>query len=168
MSKPELGQCVEITRYVSLLGSGLLAGASLYCTADTMSAILRAPIKVAYNQWQTIYRRGVVEFPTTFVINAIGFSSVAYKYHQLGSGLWGYFAASALLSVSLAPFTVSMMCNIRQMHHKCAEFEKSDVPIDAEEEELLRKRLVTWRNQNGVRSGLLILAFGLALYATLF
>lgn len=142
--------------YVLLVTSGMAAGASLYISTDAMTAIEKAPVEISLLQWRYIFLTGKKTFLTLyFAGGALGLASacIAYKY-SASRATWKLYCAAAMLIFGQAPFTKLVMWqNIDWL------MDRANAQVKSLDEIQTRTRLEIWRNQNMVRTLMIVSGF---------
>lgn len=159
----------EVLRYVTVLSSGMTAGASLYLCTTTMEAIAKAPLGVALTQWSYVFDTGTKYYVPTIGVNTVMLGFLAYKYHSLHMESWSHFLIAGVVALTWVPFTkVCMWNNIKWLRAKSTALAglSSDVP-DKEEVET-RQRLIRYRNDHAVRTVLLFVSFAMSAFSALY
>lgn len=159
----------EVLRYVTVLSSGVISGASLYLSSTTFNLISRAPVGVALDQWHYVYHTGTKYYVPVIGVNTVMLGFLAYKYQSLSMDSWSHFLVSGLVALTWLPFTrVCMWNNMMWLKDKAEQASKTKAEVPEAEETEVRQRMIRWRNDHAVRTVLLFVSFAMSAFSALY
>ncbi|KAK4193385.1 hypothetical protein QBC35DRAFT_458436 [Podospora australis] len=163
----------------TLLLSSLTTGLSLSFSVFLTPRLLEAPTPVMLTLWKNAYAQGKASLPTLTVATAAGYLYLALSKFRVSNDLFRakLYAAAALLSLGIVPYTYAVMLPTNNaLHKKEAEINAKVAGktggkgpmVVTEAEERGAKALVDWWGVlNLGRSVLLGVGAGVGVYASL-
>jgi hypothetical protein len=105
---------IRLAQAIGLTTSSALAGSGLTISAMLVPRLLESPSPLLLKQWKHTFEAGKGPFPSLASVCALSFGYLAYEAKSAPNTLphvWKIYAASALLCIGFAPYTLTVMAS---------------------------------------------------------
>ncbi|KAK2029968.1 DUF1772-domain-containing protein [Colletotrichum zoysiae] len=159
----QFGLLTTITTATGILGCAWWAGATASLSTFSVPAILQSSSEPAHalRPWRHIFLNGASTGPKVALVTFLSFAYAAYDHHTRGA-VWKPYATAAVLSLTIAPFTLVFMSSTNNA--LMAGAQGVETLSLSETTELLTR----WQILNLVRSLISLASAGLGLWCLAF